>query len=120
MMRASTAITAARKTRPRKTFSPRACRDAAVSFAPICGISAGCFGTPGFQTCNDSYGKSYSVNRMGSMTQMYGNNPYTGSNWPQMSLPLGGGMTMHNGMTNGSPWFMNKQSLGVCHRRPSS
>jgi hypothetical protein len=39
--------------------------------------------------CNDSYGNSYTVNRMGSMTQMYGNNPYTGSNWWQTSQSLG-------------------------------
>jgi hypothetical protein len=74
----------------------------AISFAPITGISAACFGTPGFQTCNDSYGNSYSVNRMGSMTQMYGNNPYTGSNWSQTSQSLGN-MTIHNGITNGHP-----------------
>jgi hypothetical protein len=72
---------------------------------------AACFGTPGFQTCSDSYGNSYTVNRLGSMTMMNGNNPWTGSYWSQNSQTLGN-MTMHNGITNGNPWYMNQNSLG--------
>ena len=83
----------------------------AVTFCWTLGASAACFGTPGLQTCNDGYGNSYTVNRMGSMTQMYGNNPYTGSNWSQTSQSLGN-MTLHNGITNGHPWYMNQNSFG--------
>jgi len=68
----------------------------AISAAPISSVSAACVGTPGFQTCNDNYGNSYTVNRMGPMTQMYGNNRHTGSTWSQTSQSLGN-MTMHHG-----------------------
>jgi hypothetical protein len=65
---------------------------AAVVLAVICcstlGASAACFGTPGFQTCNDNYGNSYTINRMGSMTQMYGNNPYTAAIGPKPALDI--------------------------------
>jgi hypothetical protein len=79
--------------------------------APLTTASAMCFGTPGFETCNDSYGNSYTVNRMGPMTTMNGYNPYTGSNWSQTSQTLGN-MTITNGITNGNPWNMNQQHFG--------
>jgi len=83
----------------------------AFTVASISATSAACFGPPGFRTCSDSYGNSYTVNRLDSMTMMNGNNPSTGSNWSQTSQTLGN-MTMHNGITNGHPWYMNEQSLG--------
>jgi hypothetical protein len=77
----------------------------------IFAASAACLGTGALQTCTDAYGNNYTVNRMGSMTQMYGNNSSTGSNWSQTSQSLGN-MTIHNGITNGNPWYMNKNSFG--------
>lgn len=66
--------------------------------------SAACFGLSSFQTCSDSSGNRYTVNRMGNTTYMRGNNYNTGSSWSQRSTTLGG-TTLHNGYdSNGNSW----------------
>lgn len=46
---------------------------------------AACYGGPYVFTCTDAYGNSYQVYRNQNTTQVYGNNPRTGSNWSQSS-----------------------------------
>lgn len=72
-------------------------------FSHITPTRAACFGTPGYETCTDSYGNQYTVNRFGNMTTMQGYNANTGSQWSQQSNTFGN-MTQTYGQTNGSPW----------------
>lgn len=73
--------------------------------------TAGCIGSDTFKTCTDASGNSYTVNKMGNLTQMNGYNAQTGSQWNQTSQHLGN-MTFHNGTTNGQSWNMTEQDLG--------
>ncbi|TDL88022.1 hypothetical protein [Meridianimarinicoccus aquatilis] len=69
--------------------------------------SANCLGTGAFQTCSDSYGSTYTVNRLGNTTQMQGYNAQTGSSWSQQSTTMGN-TTQHFGTTNGQNWNMQQ------------
>lgn len=73
--------------------------------------NAMCTGTPGFQTCTDSSGNSYSVQRHGGSMHMNGYNANTGSTWSQSSQTYGNA-TYHNGQTNGSSWSGTTQNIG--------
>jgi hypothetical protein len=76
------------------------------------GANAGCIGSDSFQTCNDSSGNNYTVNRFGNMTTMNGYNAQTGSTWSQNSNTIGN-MTIHNGTSsNGGSWNLTDQSIG--------
>lgn len=75
---------------------------ACTLFASTAG--AACFGSSSFQTCNDSSGNSYTINRMGNTTMMQGNNYRTGSSWSQQSTTFGN-TTMHSGRdASGDNW----------------
>lgn len=75
---------------------------ACTLFASTAG--AACFGSSNFQTCNDSSGNSYTVNRMGNTTMMQGHNSRTGSSWSQNSNTFGD-TTFHNGQdSRGNSW----------------
>src|SRR5262249_22755240 len=76
---------------------------------------AACIGTDSFSTCTDASGNSYTVNRFGNQTIMNGYSASTGSTWSQQTTTLGN-MTMHNGMTNGSPWHETEMNFGNGHR----
>ena len=66
--------------------------------------SAGCFGPPGYQTCNDASGNKYTVQRFGNTTIMNGNNARTGAQWNQQSQTFGN-TTIHNGVdSDGNAW----------------
>jgi hypothetical protein len=80
-------------------------------FSITASAQAACFGSDSFQTCNDSSGNNYTVNRMGNYTHMYGNNAYTGSQWSETTNTLGN-TTYYNGQTNGRPWNMIQQNYG--------
>lgn len=73
---------------------------AATGFA----AQAQCVGSGSLQTCFDSSGNSYTINRMGNYTHMDGNNSRTGSNWSQDSYSSGN-ITNHWGRAaNGNSW----------------
>jgi hypothetical protein len=71
---------------------------------------AQCFGSANLQTCTDSSGNSYTVNRMGGVTHMTGTGP--NGSWSQQSHTIGN-TTYHNGQTvNGNNWNGTTQSIG--------
>lgn len=74
--------------------------------------SANCIGSPNMQTCVDSSGNSYNVQRYGNTTTVQGTNPGTGNNWSQTSNRVGN-TTFHNGTAaNGQSWSGTTQSIG--------
>ncbi|TFY99257.1 hypothetical protein EZ313_22090 [Ramlibacter henchirensis] len=84
---------------------------AALLFAASFGAQAMCVGTPNFQSCTDSSGNSYTVNRFGNTTMMQGSNP-NGSQWNQTSQTYGN-TTFHNGTAaNGNNWNGTTTSIG--------
>src|SRR3712207_6294730 len=83
----------------------------AVAGLPFGGANATCFGSGSLQTCSDSSGNSYTVQRFGNQTFMNGSNGQTGSTWSQQSTTLGN-TTFHNGQTNGNSWNMTDQRMG--------
>lgn len=87
-----------------------ACAVAVLSFFADT-ANAACVGTANFYSCNDASGNNYTVNRMGNMTTVQGNNPNTGSQWNQTSTTMGN-MTMTNGVTNGRPWNETQTNFG--------
>lgn len=75
----------------------------ALAAAPLV-AQANCFGTGSFQTCTDSSGNTYNIQRYGNTTSVYGSNPSTGSQWSQQSHQFGN-TTIHNGTAaNGRQW----------------
>ncbi|MNG08251.1 hypothetical protein D3C84_915970 [compost metagenome] len=73
---------------------------------------AACFGTGSLQTCNDSSGNTYNVQRFGNTTNMQGYNAGTGSNWNQTSQRIGN-TTIHNGTSaDGNSWQGTSQQIG--------
>ena len=77
---------------------------AAVLALSASSVHAGCFGSSNFQTCNDSSGNRYTINRFGNTTMMQGHNSRTGSSWSQNSNSFGN-TTIHNGRdSNGNSW----------------
>lgn len=65
---------------------------------------AACYGSPGYRTCTDNSGNSYSVQRFGGSTYMRGSNPSTGSNWSQQSHTFGNTTTVHGSDSSGRSW----------------
>lgn len=83
----------------------------ALCFLPLA-ASATCVGSGTFQSCTDSSGNSYNVQRYGNTTNVQGTNAQTGSNWNQSSTTMGN-TTMHNGTAaNGSSWSGTSQQMG--------
>jgi hypothetical protein len=72
---------------------------------------AACFGSGAFQNCYDSSGNSYTVQRYGNTTNVYGSNPNTGSTWNE-SVRKFGNTTYYNGTTNGRSWNMQQNNIG--------
>jgi hypothetical protein len=74
--------------------------------------AAGCIGSGSFQTCTDSSGNSYSVNRIGNTTFTNGYNSDTGSTWNQTSTTIGN-TTFHNGTAaDGGTWHGTSTKIG--------
>lgn len=72
---------------------------------------AACLGSASFQTCSDSSGNSYNVQRFGNSTYMQGYSARTGSNWSQNSQTFGNS-TYTQGRTNGRSWNMQQHNFG--------
>lgn len=73
--------------------------------------SASCIGSGSFQTCTDSSGNTYHVNRFGNTTMMNGYSA-NGTTWNQTSQQLGN-TTYHNGnAANGNSWNGSTSSYG--------
>lgn len=78
--------------------------------API--ASAGCVGSGSYQTCSDSSGNNYNVQRYGNTTNVQGYNSNTGSTWNQRSTNIGN-TTYHNGTSaNGNNWSGRSTHIG--------
>lgn len=74
--------------------------------------SANCQGSGSFQTCMDSSGNSYNVQRYGNTTQVQGFNAQTGSTWSQTSQSVGN-TALHNGTaSNGNMWSGSSTTFG--------
>lgn len=70
-------------------------------------LYAACFGSESFQTCSDSSGNNYTVQRYGNSTQMQGYNANTGSNWSQDSYSYGNSVQHHGRDSRGNSWSTN-------------
>lgn len=84
---------------------------AAAMMLPLV-AQANCFGSGSYQTCTDSSGNTYSVQRYGNTTQLQGYNADTGNNWSQSSSTYGN-TTYHNGTAaNGNSWSGTTSTYG--------
>jgi len=73
-----------------------------------------CIGSDTLQSCTDTSGNSYTINRMGNTTFMNGSNAETGSQWNQTSTTIGNS-TFHNGMDkDGNSWSTTCIN-GICN-----
>lgn len=72
---------------------------------------AGCVGSGSFQTCSDSSGNTYSVQRFGNSTYLTGQSE-NGSSWSQNSTTIGN-TTFHNGTAaDGDSWNGTSTRIG--------
>ena len=76
---------------------------AAASFS----AHANCVGSGSFQTCTDSSGNSYTVNRLGNSTYVQGNNSSTGSSWSQETHRTGNSSYTTGRDADGNSWNAN-------------
>lgn len=84
----------------------------AVALALPTFASASCFGSGSYQTCTDSSGNSYSVQRYGNTTYTQGYSGSTGNSWSQTSSTYGS-TTYHNGTAaNGNSWSGTSSTYG--------
>lgn len=65
---------------------------------------AACYGSDSFQTCSDTSGNTYNIQRFGDMTQVQGHNARTGSNWNQTSQQFGDTTQTYGTAANGNSW----------------
>jgi hypothetical protein len=65
---------------------------------------ANCVGSGSFQSCTDSSGNNYTVNRLGSSTYVQGSNPNTGSNWSQETYRSGNTSNTYGRDADGNSW----------------
>ncbi|MNF01934.1 hypothetical protein [Ensifer canadensis] len=73
-----------------------------------------CIGSDTLQSCTDTSGNSYTINRMGNTTFMNGSNAETGSQWNQTSTTVGNS-TFHNGTDkDGNSWSTSCIN-GICN-----
>lgn len=73
---------------------------------------ASCYGSDAYQTCTDSSGNTYNVQRYGNTTYTQGTNAGTGSQWSQTSQTYGN-TTYHNGTAaNGNSWSGSSSTYG--------
>lgn len=73
---------------------------------------AGCLGGPTFYTCTDSNGNSYTVNKLGNTTNVFGSNSQDGTTWNQSSTDLGFQTVTRGSASNGQSWNMTQSTLG--------
>jgi hypothetical protein len=66
--------------------------------------NASCFGSGSMQTCTDSSGNSYNVQRYGNTTSVQGYNANTGSTWSQTSNTYGNTTSTYGSAANGNTW----------------
>lgn len=84
---------------------------AAILLALSFGASANCVGSGSFQTCYDSSGNNYNVQRYGNTTILNGQ-AANGNTWNQTSQTMGN-TTFHNGTAaNGNSWSGSTMNLG--------
>lgn len=81
--------------------------------------SAACYGTSSLSTCYDNSGNSYTVNRLGGSTYVYGRNRQTGSTWSQNSFDLGGQTYTYGRASNGNTWNQTSGPYGTYGRDSS-
>jgi hypothetical protein len=83
-----------------------------LSTALSMSANANCIESGSFQTCSDSNGNSYTVNRIGNTTYMDGSNSRTGGTWSQSSTTVGN-TTFHDGRAaNGHSWSGSSTNIG--------
>lgn len=90
-----------------------------LAASALCGLlgfgataHATCYGSGSVQTCYDSSGNSYMVQRIGSQTYVHGSNPQAGSRWSQTSTTYGN-TTYTNGYDkDGNHWDQTSTRLG--------
>ncbi|WP_128755481.1 hypothetical protein [Metarhizobium album] len=76
--------------------------------------SAACYGTRAYQNCYDDSGNTYTINRYGNTTHMYGNNSRTGSNWSQDSYSFGNSVNHYGRDSDGNNWSSTCYN-GTCY-----
>lgn len=76
------------------------------------GVQAACIGSGNFQSCTDTNGNNYTVNRLGTTTLMNGSNAYTGSTWSQNSIGTGNSTYTTGTDSDGNSWNMNQHRIG--------
>ncbi|MBN3809402.1 hypothetical protein [Paraburkholderia sp. Ac-20347] len=77
---------------------------------------ANCIGSANLQTCNDPSGNTYTVNRMGTMTNVTGYNAQTGNSWNQSSNTYGNTTQINGNAANGAHWNETIQNYGNGNR----
>lgn len=77
---------------------------------------ANCVGGPTMETCTDSSGNSYTVNRMGNMTTVNGHNSQTGSSWNETTNTYGNTTQINGNAANGQHWNETIQNYGNGNR----
>ncbi|QCX50696.1 hypothetical protein [Ralstonia pseudosolanacearum] len=79
-------------------------------------VFANCIGGPAFQTCNDSSGNSYTVNRMGNTTMVNGYNAQTGNSWNETARTFGNTTQINGNAANGQSWNETIHNYGNGNR----
>lgn len=94
-----------------------------LNIAILCGAVAvsgaayaNCFSGPNMQTCNDSSGNLYTVNRMGTMTTVNGYNAQTGSSWNETANSYGNTTQINGTAANGQHLNETIQNYGNGNR----
>lgn len=74
---------------------------------------ASCVGSSSVQTCYDAQsGNSYTVQRYGNTTSVYGSNAQTGSTWSQQSYDYGHTTQTYGTDSKGNSWSQTCGKLG--------
>lgn len=85
---------------------------AVLALAASLTAQAQCVGSGTFQTCMDSSGNTYNIQRFGNTSYMDGSNARTGTRWDQTSTTFGN-TTYHDGTaSNGQRWSGSTTNLG--------
>ena len=73
---------------------------------------AQCYGGGSIYSCDDDYGNSYDVQKIGNSTYMDGYNSRTGNRWSQESHTYGSITETTGRAANGNSWNMTSQRIG--------
>lgn len=77
--------------------------------------SAMCVGSDTFESCTDDSGNSYTVNRLGGMTQIQGYNSNNGHTWSETEQNLGGGYHSYSGVNAQGQYYSGTCSQYGCN-----